>query len=72
MISGRMAPSLGKAEQLEIIGREHRQVVDRAQRVAPPRRQLEAERSKAFRRLVDTVAHVDDDVIEDRREVQPV
>jgi hypothetical protein len=30
------------------------------------RRQLKAELSKALRRLVDVVTHVDDDMVEDR------
>jgi hypothetical protein len=34
---------LAKAEQLEVVGREHREMVDRAQGVMSARRQQEAE-----------------------------
>ena len=59
--------AFAKAEQLKIVGGEHCEVVDRAQGVTPPRDQPEAERRKRPHRLVNAVAHVDDDVVEDRR-----
>jgi hypothetical protein len=54
-----------EAEQFEIIGREHRQMVARAECVMAARRQPKAELREPPRRHVDAVAHVDDDVVED-------
>lgn len=58
----------GKSEQLEVVGREHREMVDRSQSMPAARRQLKPERGKSVHRLVYAVAHVDDDMIEDRQE----
>ena len=55
-----------EAEQFQVIGDEHRQMVARAERVMAARRQLKAELRETLRRLVDTVAYVDDDMVEDR------
>jgi hypothetical protein len=41
-------------------------MVARTERVMAARGQLKAELRKALRRLVDAVAHVDDDMVEDR------
>ena len=64
---GPVGAALAKAEQLQVIGREHHQVVHRTQRVMPARGQPEAEPGENSRRLVHAVAHIDHDVIEDRR-----
>ena len=56
-----------EAEQFEVVGREHRQMVHRAERVMAARRQRETERSKDLRRLVHAVADVDHDMVEKRR-----
>jgi len=55
-----------EAEQFQVIGGEHRQMVARAERVMAARRQLKAKLRETLRRLVDAVAHVDDDVVENR------
>jgi hypothetical protein len=58
---------VGKAEQLEVVRRKHREMVRGTQGVMTAGRQQEAERGKAAHRLVDAVARVDDDVIKDGR-----
>ena len=64
---GAACATLAKSEQFQIIGREHRQVVHRAERVMAARRQSETERGKGAGRLVHAVADIDDDVIENGR-----
>jgi hypothetical protein len=55
-----------EAQQFQVIGGEQSQMVARTERVMAARGQLKAELRKALRRLVDAVAHVDDDMVEDR------
>ena len=56
-----------EAEQLKIIGREHREMVHRAERVVAARRQPKAEAREDRLRLVHAVAHIDHDMVKHGR-----
>src|SRR5690606_4380267 len=57
----------GQADQFQVVLAEHHQVVDRAHRVAPLRREREAQPGEERRRPVGLEAGVDDDVVDGQR-----